>query len=221
MKVCVIIPAYNEANKITNIISGVKEQGFLALVVDDGSKDSTAQIAAQSGAVVLSNLANEGKGVSLKNGFAYALKNDYDAVITMDGDGQHLPEELAHFIDSAQKSAAGIFIGNRMSNSRNMPWERFITNKFMSWLISRITGQNIPDTQCGYRLIKKEVLQKLYLKTNKFEVESEILIQAARLGFRIETLPVKTVYNGTKSQINPLFDAFRFSRYILKVIAGN
>ena len=101
-----------------------------------------------------------------------------------------------------------------MGKAKNMPLVRYVTNKFTSWLISVIAGQRIPDTQCGFRLIKKEVLEKINLKTSNYETESEMLIKAAHLGFKIESILVNTIYSGEKSQINPFFDTLRFLRFI-------
>ena len=215
MKTCVIIPTYNEAKSITNLISQIRSQNLEVIVVDDGSSDDTAKIARQCGAITIQNQNNEGKGTSLIKGFDYALKNDFDAVITMDGDGQHLPEDIPYFMRLAKYSDSDILIGNRMHKTRNMPWVRFVTNRLMSRFISCLAKQRIFDTQCGFRLIKKDVLKKVRLITSKYETESEILIQAARLGYKINSLAVKTVYTGTKSQINPLRDTFRFISYIL------
>ena len=134
----------------------------------------------------------------------------------MDGDGQHLPEEIPNFIRIAEHSNGSIFVGNRMSKTRNMPLLRILTNKFMSWLISQVARQKIYDTQCGFRLIKSDVLRKVSLKTSKFEIESELLIEASRLGFKIESVPIKSVYAGEKSQINPFLDTIRFIKFILK-----
>jgi len=215
MRVCALIPAYNEAAAIKEIILQIRQQGLEVVVIDDGSSDSTGQIAASCGAIVLKNIKNEGKGASLNKGFAYCLENGFDAVIAMDGDGQHLPQDIPLFINAAQASDSGIIVGNRMSQARNMPLPRFLTNKFMSWLISLICKQKVPDTQCGFRLIKRAVLEKIKLKTSKFEVESELLIAASRAGFKIESLPVKTVYGSEVSHINPLTDTVRFIKFIL------
>jgi hypothetical protein len=103
-----------------------------------------------------------------------------------------------------------------MSVRRNMPVVRVLTNKIMSWFISGLCKQKIPDTQCGFRLIKKEVLERLRLTTSKFEIESEILIKASRLGFKIESLPIKSVYIGEKSHINPFIDTIKFIKFIFK-----
>jgi len=216
MKTCVIIPTYNEAREIGNLVKKIREQNLDVLVVDDGSWDNTSQLANNSGAKVLRNEINQGKGASLIKGFNYALTLDYDAIITMDGDGQHLPEDLPYFIRLAKYSDSDIFIGNRMQKTKNMPLVRLLTNRFMSWLISCVAKQKIPDTQCGFRLIKKEVLEKLNLRTRKYETESELLIRSSRLGFKIESVPIKTMYIGEKSQINPFIDTLRFIRFIIQ-----
>lgn len=216
MNTCVIIPTYNEAMTIGELLRRIGKQGLKVVVIDDGSTDDTARIAQENGAAVISSPRNEGKGAALIKGFNYALRNDFSAVITMDGDGQHLPEDIFYFMRLAQYSQSGVFIGNRMSDIRNMPWVRFLTNKLMSWFISTVAKQRIPDTQCGFRLIKKEVLEKIGLSTTRYETESELLIRASRLGFQIESVPVKTIYRGEKSQINPVLDGLRFIRFILR-----
>jgi glycosyltransferase involved in cell wall biosynthesis len=216
MKTCVIIPTYNEAGTIGDIVRKVTRQGLSVLVIDDGSLDETRAVARAQGAVVLSNDRNLGKGCSLIRGFAYALDNHFDAAITMDGDGQHDPEDIAHFIRAAGVSTSGLFIGNRMLQRAGMPRIRAWTNKYMSWMISRLARQDIPDTQCGFRLIRKEVLQGVNLICDKYEIESEIIVKAARLGVRIESVPVKTIYNSAKSRINPVVDTLRFIRFIAR-----
>ncbi len=215
MKICVVIPAFNESKEISGLVKKIKEKNLEILVVDDGSTDSTAQIALSAGAVVLKNPVNEGKGVCLRKGFKYALENNFDAVITMDGDGQHLPEDLPDFIRLGDDPKSDIIVGNRMLKTRDMPFIRVLTNRFMSWMISSLSKQKIPDTQCGYRLIKRRVLEKIDLKTSNFEIETEILINASRMGFKISSVPIKTVYRGEKSQINPLLDTLRFLKFIL------
>ena len=216
MKTCVVMPTYNEAKEIGRIIKKVLAQGLEVVIIDDGSPDNTSQVAANNGAIVLKNQNNEGKGASLIKGFDYAMKNNFDTVITMDGDGQHLAEDIPLFLQAAKCSDSAIFIGNRMLKTKSMPWLRLLTNKFMSWLISEIIKQEVPDSQCGFRLIKKELLKKLKLTTSRYETESEILIDAARLGFKIESVPIKTVYSGEKSQIKPFSDALRFIKFLVK-----
>ena len=220
MKICVIIPTYNESKEISRLIKEIKVKNLDVLVVDDGSVDSTARLAAEAGAIVLRNPVNQGKGVCLRKGFKYSLDNNYDAVIIMDGDGQHLPEDLPNFTRLAVDPKVDIVSGNRMLQTKNMPFIRVVTNRFMSWMISFLCKQKIPDTQCGYRLIKRRVLEKIELKTSNFEIETEILLNASRAGFKIASVAIKTVYGEEKSQINPLVDTFRFIRFILKNISS-
>lgn len=214
MKTCVLIPAYNESEKIGGIIAQILRFGIEVVVVDDGSKDNTAQIARQHGAVVLSEPLNHGKGAALIKGFDYVLGHDFDAVITMDGDGQHDPEDIPYFIRSAESSDSGVIIGNRMGEAAGMPISRLYTNKFMSRLISCIVAQKIPDTQCGFRLIKKEVLRAIKLRCCNYEIESEVILKAARQGLKVASVPIRTMYNQERSRINPLIDTFRFIGFI-------
>lgn len=218
MKVCVIIPTFNESKTVPELVKKILAQNLSVVIVDDGSTDNTARIAQNSGARVIRNEKNLGKGASLIRGFKYALENNFEEVITMDGDGQHLPEDIPFFLRLAKFSDGDIFIGNRMSKTQKMPFIRILTNKFMSWIISCISGQEIPDTQCGFRLIKIGVLKRVALKTSKYETESEILIKAARMGFKVTSVPIKSIYSGQKSQINPLVDTIRFIKLILNEI---
>lgn len=222
MRICIILPAYNEAGSIGNVIEEIKKNVSLKdteiVVIDDGSSDKTALVAKARGATIIKNQRNEGKGASLIKGFKYALNNGFDGVITMDADGQHAPSEIQNFIKLPLSSKSGIFIGNRMNKRRNMPLVRVWTNKIMSWLISKVSQQKIPDTQCGFRFIRKEVLKKINFATSKYETESELLIKAARLGFTIESVLIKSIYTRGSSSINPIVDTFRFIRFILREI---
>ncbi|MCG2711345.1 MAG: glycosyltransferase family 2 protein [Candidatus Omnitrophica bacterium] len=210
MKVCVLVPAYNEEVTITQLVREIRNNGLDPIVVDDGSTDSTALRAKESQALVLSHPRNLGKGQALRTGFKYIRGSDYDAVVIMDADGQHLACEISKFISHAEKSKAGIIIGNRMRAPVGMPLVRRITNHLTSYILSKVTSADIPDSQCGFRLIKTEVLKKLNLSTVKYETESEILIEAAKNNFIIESIPVKTIYANQKSRINPVVDTIRF-----------
>jgi glycosyltransferase involved in cell wall biosynthesis len=217
MNICVIIPTYNEAKAIGGIVKEIiSKRKFDVVVVDDGSSDKTGKIASDNGAVVIYNKTNLGKGFALKQGFKYALDNGYNEVITMDGDGQHHHEDLDNFINAAQDADVAIVVGNRMLGIENMPFVRKITNKTMSSVISLVCKQPVPDSQCGFRLIKREVLEKINLKTDKYEIESELLIKAAKLNHKIKSVNIRTIYSGQKSQINPFVDTFRFIKFILK-----
>lgn len=215
VRTCVIIPTYNESKAIAGLIARIAKLGLEVVIVDDGSRDDTVRIATLSGARVLGNDTNMGKGASLIKGYNFAISRGFDAVISMDGDGQHSCDDIMAFIRKAEDSQSALIIGNRMGTTAGMPALRIMTNRFMSYLISLIIRQHIPDTQCGFRLLKKGLLEKLNLSTSKYETESEILIKAGNLGFKIESIPVKTIYSGQKSQINPLIDTLRFLRFII------
>jgi glycosyltransferase involved in cell wall biosynthesis len=216
MNICVIIPTYNESRAIADLVKQVIKLGLEVIIIDDGSADDTVKIATACGAKVLTNPKNMGKGASLIKGYNFALQRGFDAVISMDGDGQHSWEDLLSFIRKAETSQSALIVGNRMGMTKGMPVLRLITNFLMSKFISLVVKQSIPDTQCGFRLVKKELLSKMDLSTSKYETESEVLIQAAHLGFKIESIPVRTIYSGQKSQINPFIDTLRFLRFMFR-----
>jgi glycosyltransferase involved in cell wall biosynthesis len=217
LRLCVIIPVYNEEGRIAPIVKGVRERGLEVLVVDDGSKDSSGAIAAGEGAVVLRNDIKRGKGRSLVRGFVYAREHNYEGVITMDGDGQHAPSDLDVFLQKICQHPESIVTGNRMHNPKGMPLVRLWTNRLMSWLISYLCCQRIPDTQCGYRYISQVVLGSLHLTTHNFEIETEVLVEASRRGFSIFSVPIQSIYCNERSKINPLSDTVRFFSYLFRV----
>ncbi len=217
--VCVLVPAFNEAKRIAGVTTKIKAQGFSVLVVDDGSQDATAEVAEAAGARVVRADKNRGKGASLRRGFEWVVAQGFSAVITMDGDGQHDPKELQRFLNALNQGRAAVIVGNRMTDTKNMPFVRKMTNRIMSWMVSTVAGQRVPDSQCGYRAIKKEVLEKMRLYTSHYEIESEILLEAARCGFAIESVPVGSVYGNEGSHIRPLRDTLRFFRFLLEYLS--
>ncbi len=218
MNACAVIPAFNEAENISKVINGVKAYGIDVIVVDDGSLDETSLIAEKSGAHVMHHCKRCGKGLSLRIGFNQALKRGYEIIISMDGDGQHDPMDIPRFLDAVRGKQVSVVLGNRMDNPKDMPFIRIITNRFMSSVISAICHQPIPDTQCGYRLFTREAISGVDIKADKFEVESELLVKLARNGFKIESVPVRSIYGQEKSKIRPIRDAFRFIRFLIKIL---
>jgi len=214
--VCVLIPAYNEEKNIACVAGAVRDLGFTVLVVDDGSTDSTAKILQDlPGIYSILSPVNEGKGASLRKGFEWFLSSNSDVVVLMDADGQHSPDEVEVFV-RALEAGADFVVGNRMHSPGRMPWLRRWTNRFMSALLSAASSQRIPDTQCGYRALKKDALQRLRLSTGRFEIESEMLLEAARLGLKIRSIPIRSVYEGGDSKINPFTDTIRFFSFLFK-----
>lgn len=224
MKIGALIPCYNEAINIGNVIKGVLSYVSEVIVVDDGSIDGTGNIAKDAGAIVITHQQNKGKGESLRNGFKYIEEEkNWDSVIILDGDGQHDWNEIPDFIDAVEKWNASIVVGDRIGRKKpeNMPYIRWLTNKFTSYITSKIIGQFVPDTQCGYKLIKTDVLKNLELRTSRYDIESEILIQASRNGARIVSVPVKSIYKDEISSINPARDSARFIKLIYAAIFRN
>ena len=221
MTICILIPVYNEFKEIGRLVESLKRKGLPVVVIDDGSTDDSGGIAKQKGAVVIGHDQNQGKGRSLQDGFQYVLKNNYDGVITIDGDGQHDINDIDQFISKAQEHPSSVITGTRMDDPQGMPFVRFVTNKMMSWMISSLCKQKIPDTQCGFRLISREVLKELKLTASDFEIETEVLIKASKKGFKIYSVPIKTIYRNEASKINPLLDTFRFFIYIMKEIGSS
>ena len=217
-KICVLIPVLNEALAIGAVASSLRAKNLDVVVVDDGSTDDSGAIARQNGATVIRHEIKNGKGQSLRDGFRYILEHGYDGVITMDGDGQHDAADIEQFLRLAAKERPGIIVGNRMAMPQGMPCVRYLTNRFMSSLISRACGQRIPDTQCGYRYIDSAVLRAVPLACDDFEIETEMLMKSAKRGFRIDSVPVMTIYRGEESKIHPWKDTIRFITYFIKEI---
>ncbi len=216
MKTAVLIPAHNEVKAIGSLVESIRLLGFTVIVIDDGSVDGTGDLAQASGAVLLRTPNRRGKGGALKQGIEYSLAQGYEAVILMDGDGQHAPSDLAAFIRCYEETHADIISGNRMSNPQGMPLIRLATNHFMSWLISLCCRQSVPDTQCGFRFIKTDVLRAIVIECVGFEIETEILIKASKKGFKIASVPIQSIYRDEISKIKPVKDTLRFIRFILK-----
>ncbi len=215
-KICIVIPIHNEQRTIGSLVGAIVAKGLDAVVIDDGSSDGSGSLAREKGAVVITNAEKQGKGLSLKKGFAHALAQGYDGVITMDGDGQHDAADIDRFLERINTQPDCIITGSRMENSQGMPWLRLVTNSFMSALISCICRRHLPDTQCGFRYISADILRQIELQSNDFEIETEVLIKASRKGYPIFALPIKTIYRNEKSKINPFKDTLRFIVYITK-----
>jgi glycosyltransferase involved in cell wall biosynthesis len=208
--VAAIIPAYLEEKHIADVVRRTLKQLANVVVVDDGSTDATAEEARKAGADVIVHEQNRGKGESIKTGFRYWLDHGATYVIILDGDGQHLPEEIDRFIATAASSGAKLLVGTRMSDVRDMPLVRRAVNRYMSRKISRACGQEIPDTQCGFRMVHRDIIPNLLGGTERFDYETEMLILASRAGCGIASVPISTVYSDEVSSIHPVRDTLRF-----------
>ena len=210
ISVAAIIPAYLEEKHIADVVRRTLKQLANVVVVDDGSTDATAEEAKKAGADVIVHEQNRGKGESIKSGFRYWLDHGATYAVILDGDGQHLPEEIDRFLSIAASSGAKLLVGTRMSDVREMPLVRRAVNRYMSRKISRACGQEIPDTQCGFRMVHRDIIPSLLGGTERFDYETEMLILASRAGCRIASVPISTVYSDEVSSIHPVRDTLRF-----------
>lgn len=212
-KVAIVIPAYEAADTLGEVIGDWLEYGACPeqiWVVDDGSPDFTGEAARKTGVNVLTHEKNLGKGAALKTGFRQALRAGYRWVITMDADRQHDVREASRFLE-LDSQAFDLVIGTRRYNMAGMPFDRWFVNRLTSTVLSLYGGRGfVTDSQCGYRLISAEVIEKVPLVTNHFDTESEMVARALRAGFRIIEVPITTLYNSPRSHINKFLDTARF-----------
>ncbi len=221
LKAAAIIPAYREEKHVGDVVRRTRQQLDHVLVVDDGSNDKTAQQARDAGAEVIAHSQNRGKGEAIKTGLRHWLDRQMTHVVVLDADGQHLPEEIDRFMAAAASSAGpSFFLGNRMNNLIGMPLIRRVVNRYMSKRISRFCGQKISDTQCGFRMLDRQLIPELLGGANRFDYETEMLIIASRKGYRIESVPITTVYSDEVSNIQPVRDALRFFKLMRRYRKG-
>jgi len=217
LRTLAIIPAFNEEIGLGKLLDRLLSLNLLplcdVLVIDDGSTDGTYRVAKGRGIRVFRHDVNKGKGEALKTGFRIALMENYDAVITLDADLQHPPEKIGELLD-ALKTRWDIVVGSRFRNLEGMPFLNYLSNRLTTLILSLIVGKKLEDTQSGFRALRTYVLRRVKLKTNHFDFESEILAKAARMGFRIGVVPIKTIYGAEKSHVNKLLDTLRFIKLV-------
>lgn len=211
--VLALIPAYNEAARLGRVVHEAREH-LPVLVVDDGSKDATAEVAAEAGADVHRQVPNAGKGAALRAGFRIALERGYAAVLTLDADGQHAPAEIPRFLE-ALDGGADLAIGAR--DFSRMPLIRRISNVFARWTFSRVVGQRIEDNQSGFRLLRAPLLERLLESEEQgFEFEVEMIVVCVRDGFRLAWVPISTIYAGETSHVRPWAHTRNYLRVLRK-----
>ncbi len=215
MKILALIPAYNEEIAIQFVVS--ETMNFLpVLVADDGSTDATVELASGSGAMIVKNFRNLGKGAALRVGFQYALDNGYHAVLILDADGQHDPDEIPNFLECYQRKKSNMIIG--MRDFTKMPFTRRLANSLGSVLVNKLTREPIYDNQSGYRLIDAN-LMKLLLESQEmgFEFEVEMIFACLYAGLSIDWVPIKTIYANEKSHISPISHITNYFRILKRV----
>lgn len=217
--VIAVIPAYNAEKTIGKVVSKAFRKAPRCVVIDDGSTDATADEAAKAGAEVIIHGRNRGKGASIRSAIECLKDDAFLYMVFLDADEQHEPGEMGRLITAARRFHADVVCGNRMNNPNGMPPLRKRTNRLMSRIVSYFCGTTLHDTQCGFRLISHKVAHALDLRAERFDVDTEILFQAAKNGFRIVEASVSCIYPETHtSHIHPVRDTWRFIRLCLRLI---
>ena len=210
----VVLAAWNEQAMVGKVVKDLRDMGLHVLVVDDGSTDRTKEEAEMAGAVVIRHSTNQGKGRALADGFRYAAEEGFDALITMDADGQHDPLDVPRFFDTYDRTGIPVLIGNRMRDRKHMPPIRRITNRVMSYMLNRKMKQYVPDTQNGFRLYQTDVVMMVIPETTGFAAESEILLTLDEIDIRMASIPIAARYHGERSHIRPIHDTHLFFKML-------
>jgi len=216
----VLIPAYNAEKTISTLLlqfSELTQPPDDIIVVDDGSQDKTAQICEDHKVRVIRNVENRGKGYALRVGFQTFLEDSsLDYILCIDADLQHPVSSVPSFLRTADEKYSKFVLGVRKNRLKSMPLHRVVSNSLTSYIISWFSGQKIKDSQCGLRLIHRDVLKKISLYENGYQLESEMILKAAKENFVIDWVSIPTIYNGEKSYIGNVSDTLRFINLICK-----
>ncbi len=207
-----VVPCLNEARTIADVVRGVRRQGAQVVVVDDGSTDDSGALAAAAGARVLRQAEPRGKGAALAAGWRQAALAGAEWVLLLDGDGQHEPTDIPSLLQAATAEVR-LVVGNRMLQPELMPWLRRATNHWLSGRLSKLVGVPLPDSQCGFRLAHLPTLLALELRSERFEIESEMVVAFARAGWPIGWVKIQVRYGAERSKISPLRDTLRWWRW--------
>lgn len=214
--VAIAIPAYQAAPSVGDVVRRSRAVVPAVVVVDDGSNDGTAEAARAAGAEVVSLPVNQGKGRALATAFRELFGRGFGAVVTLDADGQHLPEEVPVLL--AAPAAADLVLGTRDHLFAGMSRVRRLSNRISSRAISFAAGQPLPDVQTGFRLYRKRLIDGVGFSEAGFEAESAVVVRAARRGFRVVGVPVRLgfVDGRTTSHFRPLIDSLRIARAVIR-----
>lgn len=216
---CALIPAYNLARSIGEAVQRTRRHLSQVVVIDDGSQDDTALLAEKHGASVIRIAVNRGKGWALRCGFLRALEGPWEGVLTLDGDLQHDPDDIPGIIAAFDRTGADLVVGSRMARTADMPRVRYYTNRVGVFCISWAAGQPVEDSQSGFRLYSRRLIESIPLCTTRYDTETEITIKAGLRGMRIVSAPIKTIYHqeaADASHYRAFTDTFLISMVFLK-----
>jgi glycosyltransferase involved in cell wall biosynthesis len=203
LKCCILIPTYNNAKTLEQVIRSVSEYTHQVLVVNDGATDETPEILLQFPYLkILTHPINRGKGIALRHGFEFARQNGFDYCITIDSDGQHNADDLPKFIDTLETERTAIIMGARNMEQSSVPGKSSFGNNFSNFWFRFETGIKLPDTQTGYRLYPLKAIEKLHFFTSKFEFEIEVIVKAAWSGISILSVPVSVYYAPKETRVS-------------------
>ena len=196
--VAVIMPAYNEERVISSVLSRIPSEidgmPVIPIVVDDGSRDHTAEAARRSGALVIRHLTNLGVGAATITGFRAALELDASVVVTMDSDGQHDPEEIPALVRCLVEGPFDVVIGSRILSPHGMPLSRLGANLLLNAVTFVVYGKVVSDSQSGFKAISREALGQMKLNSSSYEICSELIGEIHRNKLSYKSLPIKAVY---------------------------
>jgi glycosyltransferase involved in cell wall biosynthesis len=210
MRIACVIPALNEEPTIGRLVSEARKHCDMVLVVDDNSQDRTAELSRQNGAEVIRHLLHLGTGGALSTGLRAALRSGFEVFVTMDGDGQHNPNEIPLLLNPILKDEADIAIGSRLiGQSRLMPLRKRIGNKILSTATSLVSGVKITDSQSGFRAYRRKALEYAIHKAWDYRWASEILVLTAKGNFRIKEVPVTAIYSPKRQRGAGITDGFK------------
>lgn len=209
-RIAIAIPAYNAAGQVADVVRRCLSVLPSVVVVDDGSTDGTGQVAREAGARVLTLAANQGKGRALKTAFEDLLERGFEAVVTVDADGQHMPEEIPVLIEAAAKGA-DLVIGTRDHLFQDMGMVRRVSNRTSSRAISMVAGLRMKDVQSGFRFYSGRLLRRTGFPESRFSAESAIVVRAARRAFKIAGIPIQLAVTDGRgmSHYRPIVDSLR------------
>jgi glycosyltransferase involved in cell wall biosynthesis len=217
--ITVVIPAYNEVRTIRNLVERALLQARHVIVIDDGSSDGTAEALNGLPITLILHDDNQGKAASLWDGMQEAHKRQITAIVTLDGDGQHLPEDIPRLVQYFRQLPNRIVIGSRLHEKENIPRARYNANRFANFWVSWAAGYPICDSQSGFRVYPADLLDKVkvaHRRSSGFVFESEILIEAGRLGITSAPISIAAIYlpQARASHFRPVVDIARIVRMI-------
>lgn len=193
-KLVAVLPAYNEAGHVGEVVRALQPLTDAVVVVDDGSSDATAEEARAAGARVYRHIINRGLGGAIATGLRAALQLGADVIVTLDADGQHVAEEGLDVAAPILRGDADFVIGSRLLNPQGMPFSRRIANRIADLCTGIMFGVHVRDSQSGFRAFSRRVAESIDIRTSRMEVSSEIVAEVARRGFRIAEVPITVIY---------------------------